>query len=184
MTAILETDHTSTNHSPYVRIGRHRCTRPRTLNIVDLENLVGGDVDISLVRDAWSEFVGVTGARYGDHSAVAVAKCNAASAFFGLPSNIHRIVGLDQPDGADIALIDSIDIDWATHNFGQIVIASGDHIFAPVAREFRDAGLRVAQVIGAGHCSTDLYLACDEHRYLNRTRKAVLARRRPTTTQA
>lgn len=158
--------------TPYVRAGRHRSSRPRTINLVDLENLVGGDVNNELVRRTWSEFVGVTDTRYDDHSTVAVSKRHAATAFFALPSAIRRVIGANRPDGADIALLESVDTDWAAANFGQVVIASGDHIFAPLAQQFRDAGLRVMQVIGAGRCSAELYGACTEHRYLSDSRPA------------
>lgn len=148
------------------RVGRHRSTRPRTLNLVDLENLVGGDV-----REVWSQFVDVVDTRYDDHSTVAVSRRHAAAAFFALPTRMQRVIGANRPDGADLALIDSVEIAWVAANFGQVVIASGDHIFAPMARQFRQAGLGVIQVLGAGACSAELYRQCTEHRYLPRTPK-------------
>lgn len=72
-------------------------------------------------------------------------------------------------DRADAALIEAVDIAWVVANFGQVVIGSGDHIFAPLARRFRAAGLHVVQVIGGGGCSAALYRACHEQRYLPRT---------------
>lgn len=117
------------NRGPFVRGGRHRSTRPRTLNLIDLENLVGGHVHAHFVRTTWSEYRAVIGARHSDHSTVAVSRKNAAEAFFALPANVHRVIGADGPDGADLALIDSVDDGWITANFGQVVIGSGDHIF-------------------------------------------------------
>lgn len=168
----MTTATTNADHSRVPGAGRHRSSRPRTLNLVDLENLVGGDVVTPRVQSTWSEFVQVTDSRHHDLSTVAVARRHATTAFFALPSTILRLVGEDRPDGADIALIESIDADWTAANFGQVVIGSGDHIFAPTARQLRDRGLRVVQVIGAGRCSTDLYLACSEHRYLSSSRPA------------
>ena len=110
--------------------------------------------------------------RYDDHSTVAVSGRHAAAAFFALPPGIQRVIGANRPDGADLALIDSVEIDWVASNFGQVVIASGDHIFAPMARKFRAAGLSVIQVLGAGGCSAELYRQCTEHRYLLRVPKA------------
>ncbi len=156
----------STRPNRAARGGRHRSTRPRTLNLVDLENLVGGDVDAPRVRETWSQFVSAVDTRFDDHSTVAVSGRHAAAAFFALPTGIRRVIGANRPDGADLALIDSIEIDWVTANFGQVVIASGDHIFAPMARQFREAGLGVIQVLGAGRCSAELYRQCTDHRYL------------------
>lgn len=157
------------------RVGRHRSTRPRTLNLVDLENLVGGDMQAPLVREVWLQFVDVVETRYDDHSTVAVSGRHAAAAFFALPTGIQRVIGANRPDGADLALIDSVEIAWVAANFGQVVIASGDHIFAPMARQFREAGLGVIQVLGAGACSAELYRQCTEHRYLPRTPKPLSA---------
>ncbi|WP_071289566.1 NYN domain-containing protein [Mycolicibacterium llatzerense] len=157
------------------RVGRHRSTRPRTLNLIDLENLVGGEVRAPRVREVWAQFVNIVDTRFDDHSTVAVSGRHAAAAFFALPTGIQRVIGANRPDGADLALIDSVEITWAAANFGQVVIASGDHIFAPIARKFRDAGLGVIQVLGAGACSAELYRQCTEHRYLPRAPKPRIA---------
>ncbi len=158
--------------SHVTRTGRHRSSRPRALHLVDLENLVGGEIASSRVHDIWSEFVRVVDHRHHDLSTVAVSQRHSATAFFALPSAIRRVVGKNCPDGADLALIESVDVGWAAANFGQVIIASGDHIFAPVARQFRAAGLRVVQVVGAGRCSAELYRACSDHRYLSNSRAA------------
>ena len=162
----MTTSISTTRPNCAARIGRHRSTRPRTLNLVDLENLVGGHVDAARVRETWSQFVNAVDTRFDDQSTVAVSGRHAAAAFFALPTGIRRVIGPNRPDGADLALIDSVEIDWVAANFGQVVIASGDHIFAPMARQFREAGLGVIQVLGAGACSAELYRQCTEHRYL------------------
>lgn len=157
----------SHERSPYERIGRHRSNRLRTLSLLDLENLTGGDIKPTIVHDTWERFKHVIDARYDDHHTVAVSQRHAATAFFALPSNIRRVIGANSPDGADIALLNCIDIDWAAENFGQVVIGSGDHIFALLAKRLRHTGLRTIQVTGIGRCSADLYRACDEHRTLS-----------------
>ena len=171
------------NHSPHVRAGRHRHTRPRTLNLLDVENLVGGQVSSASVRDMWTEFVDIADPRWEDHSTVAVSRRNAAAAFFALPTGVRRVIGADQPDGADLALIDSVDIHWVTTHFGRVMIGSGDHIFTNLAEQLRDRGVDTIQVIGGGSCSTELYRACTAHAYLRRTREAAAARQRSTRTE-
>lgn len=172
---------TRSRYTTQVRCGRHRLNRPRTLTLMDLENLLGGKVDTVAVREMWSEFGKVIDRRHDDHTCVAVSRHHAATAFFGLPGDVQRIVGENGPDGADLALIQAVDYDWIEANFGQVVLASGDHIFAPVAERLREVGLHVVQVIGAGTSSVRLYRASSEQRYLQLTRKAALDRhRRPT----
>lgn len=166
MTAALESPDLARAKVGVPRTGRHRSVRPRTFNLLDLENLVGGRVDAAAVRDVWSEFGEIIDTRHTDLTTVAVSRRHAATAFLALPANLHRVIGANVPDGADTALINSVDVGWIAANFGQVVIASGDHIFAPLARRLGNNGLHVIQVIGRGACSAALYLACNEQKYL------------------
>ena len=102
----------------------------------------------------------------------AVARRHAATTFFALPVGVRRVIGANGPDGADLALIDSIDVDWATRNFGRVVIGSGDHIFSPLARQLTARGLQVLMVTGGGYCSAELYRACTAHVTLSPQRLA------------
>jgi hypothetical protein len=174
---------TCTERRSPVRGGRHRSTRPRTLHLLDVENLVPDGINTQAVTDMWTEFVQVMQPRWDDQSTVAVARRHAATAFLALPVGLRRVVGSDGPNGADEALLDSADIDWAAAHFGRVVIGSGDHIFAPLADGLRARGVWVVQVIGAGACSAVLYRACGEHKYLKNTRDSA-ARRYPPTTAA
>lgn len=167
------------NYSPRQRAGKHRVTRPRTLNIVDLENLVAGHVTKATVKTAWNEYCYVTGLREGDQSFIAVAERHAATAFFALPPGIKRLVGDNVPDGADVVLLSAVDDPaWVARNYGQVMIASGDHIFAPLAQRFLDVGVPVVQVLGGGACATNLYRRCSTQLYLPQTREKALVRRR------
>ena len=58
-----------------------------------------------------------------------------------------RIVTGYGADGADLALVESVDFESASGRFEELCIVSGDHIFAPVAVDARRAGLRV-RVVG------------------------------------
>lgn len=152
--------------------GRHRSTRPRTLHLLDLENIVGGNVSPSLVAEAWEEYARVTGMRAGDQVVVSVARRNAVPAFFALPAGIRRVVGANGPDGADAALLAEVDVTDVARRFGQVIIASGDHAFAPLARALAAAGVPVIQVIGAGLPAADLYCSCPTQLHLPRVREA------------
>ena len=147
------------------RVGRHRSTRPRTLHLVDLENLLAGRVIGEDVADVWAEYSRVTALHRDDHVVVSVAKRHAEAAFFALPG-VQRVIGADGPDGADIALIDAVPIGWAASRFAQVMLASGDHIFGDIASRLRAEGLPVALVIGAGTAAYELYLRCDSQLYL------------------
>jgi len=161
--------------SPHNRPGRHRMNRPRTLHLLDVENLVAGRVSTQSVSTMWSQFVAAIDPRWDDLSTVAVARRHAATTFFALPTEVRRVIGSNGPDGADLALIESIDVDWASRNFGRVVIASGDHIFAPLARQLTTQGLQVLQVTGIGYCSAALYRACTAHTTLRHQRRPATA---------
>ena len=146
--------------------GRHRCVRPRTLHLVDLENLLGGDVEQHAVTSLWCQYRTLTGMRWDDHVIVAVSRRHAATAFLALPGTVQRVVGRNTADGADLALIDAVDARWAQRRFEQAMVATGDHIFAETARHLNDLGLEVVQVIGRGLPSAHLYRQCSRQLYL------------------
>jgi hypothetical protein len=85
----------------------------------------------------------------GDAVMVAVGTSNAATAFFALPTSIQRLVGRGC-DGADLALLAAGEFDWARKCFERVIVASGDHIFAPRIQQWSSAGLPVELVLGAG----------------------------------
>ena len=157
--------------------GAHRSTRPRTLHLLDLENLVDGLVTPAHCAAAWAEYSYRLGYRPGDHAIVAVSKKNALTAFLALP-DVQRVIGPNRPDGADLALIDAVDLDWARTHFRQVVIASGDHIFTPLARRLADHGLFVVQAVGAAFTSAQLYHAVSTQQYLPELQRRIQQHRR------
>lgn len=158
--------------------GRHRSHRARTLHLLDLENLVDGYVAYESVESVWNEYRQVTGMLADEQAIVSVAKRNAKAAFFALPSGVRRVLGSDGPNGADAALIDSIDAKWVAANFGQVMLASGDHIFTPTVQQFLNFGVPVVQVIGGGFSAYELYAACTSQLYLAEARRSALGRRK------
>lgn len=141
------------------------CRADRSLHLIDLENMLGGSgFSAGQVVEFWSWYtMQAVGVGPGDHVAIATGSRSAATAWFALPaSGIRRLV---RPgvDGADWALLDAVDLARDAARFGRLVIASGDHVFAPLALQARDAGMRVHQVIGAGYPSHRLMAACPTH---------------------
>lgn len=162
----MTTAHSTVTASRPTRTGRHRSTRPRTLHLIDLENLLCGRVDPRSVVQVWDEYRRVTGLRWDDHVVVSVAKRHAPATFFALPASVQRVIGADEADGADTALLDAVQIDWAATRFRQVMLASGDHIFGDVARTLRGEGLHLVQVIGGGLCGSEIYRQCHDQLYL------------------
>ncbi|SCL25879.1 NYN domain-containing protein [Micromonospora rhizosphaerae] len=83
-------------------------------------------------------------------------------------ANVKWVVGADAPDGADRALLAAIDLRRVAAEYDELVIISGDHAFADLARQAKWAGLSV-QVVTAEHpkqrsvLSRELAAAADTH---------------------
>ena len=160
MTVILSTDGRSVLHRQRgIRqpSGDHRLTtRPRALHLIDLENLLGTQRDAAAVADVWSEYVDTVGVGAADSVLVGTETTWSARAWFALPKHgLRRVCGRG-PDAADRALLAAVDIEHDLARFPTLVIASGDHAFAPLARAARARGCRVELVIGAGFLSRGL----------------------------
>ncbi|OUS97277.1 NYN domain-containing protein [Rhodococcus sp. NCIMB 12038] len=153
-------------HRRIPRTGRHRSVRPRTLHLIDLENLVDGQVTTQTCTAAWEEYRRCLDVRWDDHVLVAVSEKNALTAFLALPGTVQKVVGHNRPDGADHALVDAVPLGWAQARFQQVVIASGDHFFTSLAENLTTAGMLVVQAIGGGWTSAELYRACPSQYYL------------------
>lgn len=142
-----------------------RDSQGRRLQLVDIENLAGGaglaPDEYCRVWHIYRHFAFAT--RPGDQVVLAGSRRTvraAAPALFGEPVQ-WRV--RDGRDGADLALLEFADVSHAARRFSTLVIASGDHIFADLARAAGAAGMRTHQVIGRGYASIDLWRACDTH---------------------
>lgn len=58
-------------------------------------------------------------------------------------ANVRWVVGADAPDGADRALLAAIDLWRVARDYDELVIISGDHAFAGLARQAKQHGLSV-----------------------------------------
>lgn len=65
-------------------------------------------------------------------------------------------IGHAGPDGADLALLSALYAPQFAAKYQRLVIASGDHIFAPLARHARELGMKVHLVHTANGVSSEL----------------------------
>lgn len=143
-------------------------TAHRTLHVIDLENLVGGtDASPGDLRAAWDAYRGHgIGIADDDHVIIATSSHVARVAWFALPATgIQRLVR-DGQDGADLALIDAVDVPHAATRYGRISLASGDHAFTQLVLEAKSHRMRVQLVIGRGQPSRELMAACTARTWL------------------
>lgn len=146
------------------RSGRCATGSVRVAVFLDLENLCGGRH--ASTDDLLAHAATILGAARGRATvAAAVGYCNRALASrVALPLarlGIRVFVHDGGPDAADVALIARMRAE-IPRTVDTVVIASGDHIFADVARELRARGMRVEVCALAGCLSADLYRAADD----------------------
>lgn len=138
---------------------------------IDIENMVGGsDADAGTFATAWRVITKhALSIRPGDLVVVASGTHAAPRVMSALVGESVQLRWRGGIDGADLALIEFFDLPHTAGRWSQLVIASGDHVFAPLARQARELGMSTHQIIGRGRCSGELWQACDIHTRLRLT---------------
>jgi hypothetical protein len=138
----------------------------RTLHLIDIENLAGRPipdaVDVLLVRYRYHKRVGL-GAN--DQAIVACNHLALRQVGFSWPG--VRILVRSGQNGADRELLDVIGHENVAERFGGIVIASGDHIFAPAAAGLAAQGCHLTVASRRLALSRRLQLAAHRVIYLD-----------------
>jgi len=131
----------------------------RRLHAIDIENLLGGGPMTAARLREWSDaYMGLGVFRCGDHVAIGVDVTGAAEVMLALRS--PRVVLGRGRDGADRALLGVLreEID-PTRGYAELVLASGDGIFAEDVARLRTRGLEVTVVSRPQSLSLQLRMA-------------------------
>ena len=158
----------------------------RALHLIDLENLCGAGSttaeDAARVLAAYVDAVKI-GPADSIHIGVAHHMATAVMPVLCVfPGRLHVRSGRD---GAETALLDSIDLTHISTRFSRLIIASADRTFTEAADEARRLGMTVWQVTGRGGLSRELSRVTDLRMRLRLPRPpaevlAARARRLPT----
>ena len=115
-------------------------TSHRRLVLADVENLLGtGDPTEQAVVQIRQDLLDVIGDVSHTLFEVASSHHAAAAVSFGFPEGRHH--WRSGPNGADLALLGVFESDWQVGRFDEVVIASGDGIFAEVAAAVAASGV-------------------------------------------
>lgn len=130
----------------------------RRLHVIDVENLLNGAVnDIASAERLWEVYRRQAPAVFPTDVVVVSAGRTAAHLLRGvfIGKNVKWVIGQTCRNGADRALINAVNVAWAAKNFNEIIIASGDGAFAPLAERAKRASLRIQVVTTdqGGHSS-------------------------------
>src|SRR4051794_8311528 len=138
----------------------------RTLHVIDVENLVGSGrpalAAVAAVRSLYTEVVRVAP---GDHVVVACNPGCLLDVGVGWGAGSRLRVGAGR-NGADWELLDVLESERVPERFSQVVIASGDGIFASTAARLAVAGCGVTVVSRRTSLSAQLRLAAMRVVYL------------------
>lgn len=139
--------------------------------LCDIENLTNGaKASRDEVRQLW-ETLTRQEPRITPHDHVVVGSARGVARKYRPTlndANITWVLGADAPDAADHALLAATDVRHLARHYDELLILSGDHAFADLARRARAAGLTV-HVVTTQHpqqrltLSRDLAAAANQH---------------------
>ena len=118
--------------------------------LVDVENIThGAVVDGAQLRRIWAKLEKeLGGLTPNDHVVIGASRGVAVRYRKELAHvNAKWVIGANAPDAADAALLRAIDMRRVPGEFDELVIVSGDHAFAGLARLASDRGLEVHAVV-------------------------------------
>lgn len=138
-------------------------TKPRTLLLADVENLVGSALPLAEeVVETRQQVLNITSAIASDSgplmSVIACSHVAAGTVRFAWPEGLHR--WKSGRDGADLALLgEASAIEWSDGGFETVVIGSGDGIFSDLAAWLLAQGVEVIVIARRDAMSRELRLA-------------------------
>lgn len=137
----------------------------RKIHLIDIENLAGCPrPSLAAVRACAHRYRTLTNASARDHTVVACNHGAALEVAFGWPTRLLQRSG---PDGADQALLDVLTYEGVADRFTEVVIGSGDGIFADAAAQLGAAGVIVSVVSHRRSLSKRLALAARDVVYFD-----------------
>ncbi|WP_461046752.1 NYN domain-containing protein [Terrabacter koreensis] len=125
---------------------------------MDIENVVGGAV--LRVEQAEGAHGSVREAAHLDGTEhVVIGTSHIGLVSTGLGWRGSRLVVRSGENGADLALLDVLKGERVEERFDEVVLVSGDGIFADSVAALGAAGVRVTVLAPLGHCSKRLRMA-------------------------
>lgn len=137
---------------------KQRLLRGRRLVVVDIENMVGGAVLSQAQADAaWRGIEQVILLRGDDHIVIGASHLSALAAGLSRPS--ARLLVRSGLNGADSVLLEVLDEENVENRFDEVVVISGDGIFADTIARLGGLGVPVTIVARLGHVARRLRMA-------------------------
>ena len=143
---------------------QHPPTAERRIILVDIENVIGG---AALTRDTarWArrQLESVLMINVNDQVVIGASHVGFLNSALSWPNK--QYVVNSGVDGADLALIDELEA-LRVDRYDEVVVVSGDGIFAGPIAKLIAQGVSVTVVAHRGHCARRLHLAATRTLYL------------------
>ena len=145
--------------TPAILLNMKKKPTPRTLHLVDIENLLGDARPNDFrMRAAWEQYRDLLD--LSEPNQVIIACNHGAACVVGCCiGSVGRLLVRSGENGADKALIDVLVNEGVERRFSHLVIASGDGIFTERVAELTSAGVFVTVVARRNSLSKQLKMA-------------------------
>lgn len=155
-----------------------QCQQPRTKIYVDLENACGGSALVAQNQTVVRKMIQM----FAEQFASQVTYSVGPSALQDCPSLVWdwgfaRFLPGRGLDGADLALLSAIQSDRFRPNIDNLILVSGDHIFAETVSELKSAGISTTVVAQSRSLSNQLRIAATRVHYLPETEQQLTERK-------
>lgn len=145
---------------------KKRAMRGRRLVVVDIENVAGGAV-VTKAMAEWARAVVETTLQVADGEQVVIGTShvgifNARDAW-----PCARVKTRSGEDGADLELLDVLETEHVEERFDEVLLVSGDGVFADVVAHLGRCGVKVTVAAWSTSMSARLRLAAGRIVYLD-----------------
>lgn len=139
----------------------------RAVHFIDVENTCGS-ARITAAEVAWASrrYLDLVPIGPMDQVVIAAAHSNAGAGFFGWPTSAERLMG-SGPDGADLRLLERLETADLPQRFDEVVVASGDHIFAAPLARLAARGMKTTVASWRHQLSPELRMAASHIVYMD-----------------
>jgi hypothetical protein len=145
---------------------KKRTLQGRRLVVVDIENVTRGAV-VTKAMAEWARNVVVSALAVAEGEQVVLATSHIGLFHSKSAWPSARVKARSRDDGADLELLDVLTTEHIEERFDEVVLVSGDGIFAEAVARFGSAGVTVTVASWAESLSTRLRLAAGRTVYLN-----------------
>ncbi|MGB3414140.1 MAG: NYN domain-containing protein [Microbacteriaceae bacterium] len=139
---------------------QHDAQSGRTMVLVDIENFCQmPNPSVEAIEKAQTLLETLIRIKAGDQMIIACDVNNIANVGFTWRGNFELRMGQGK-DGADLELLEELENGQLADRFENVIVVSGDHIYAPSLRILEAQGVNTRVISHSANISAELYISC------------------------